>query len=931
MYKKIYYLSLLALVFFCFRASAQSATYSVKGVAVDSTSGTPLVMATVYIKDMQDSLLLGYALTNTKGAFLVKDIPRDSTARFRIFYTGYTHYNRILRHIKTDVVDLGKISLTMNAHELGAVTVTGEKPPIAIKGDTIEFNASSFKTRPNSVLSDLLKKLPGVDVDQNGNVTANGKTVDKIMLDGKAFFGNDPKIAMQNLPSAIVDKVQITDTKTTEEEMTGDPATGNTKTINITLKKGMDHGYFGRAYAGYGTGKYYDASALINYFKGKRRISLLGATNNINQVGFTMNEMTDLIGRDNIQMLSISDNGSFGINGVQFGGGSGLNKTTSAGFNYNDDYGKHFTLNLSYFYGGITSDNNTRTARQNILPDSVFYYNAANVTHSENISHRGTATLKYHDSTLRITYTPSISISNAHGTNSNNASSLGPKEEPVNQSTSLYSNDDETKQFKNNLDLYKTFKKKNQFLFFHFHSDNKETAGNDYNRYLNTFYDGSAPDDSANQYIDNQVTQNNYEAYLSYSQPLTKSLSLRLEYQMQSQYSLTDKTTFDFNPANSKYSEIDSAYSNKFRSNTITQTPEAGFMLRADSGKWTFSAMSQFNFITLNHYSFTYHLPYKKHQFFITPQVYVQHKFANKGSLYLSYGSYVRQPEINQILPVTDNTNPLHEYIGNPDLKPSVNNNLSVGYNHFDFKSGNNIWASLNLGNQRNAIATVTTFDEQLRQLTTYKNVNGNKNVNLYVDLSKTKKEKNYHWQIKLGSSGRLNYNHAFVNDVPYTSKGYNLSVRPSITYGYKELFELTPSFRYNLQYSEYDIAALNNRQNNNYQAKMSVTLYWPSRITWTSDLNYTHNSDVSPGFNKGYWLWNGSVGLDFLKEKRATLQLSVFDLLNQNVDVKRNITDTYIEDTQTIILHRFFMIKLIYNLKKAGEKEKSSTPFFFF
>ena len=289
-----------------YRLKAQSPSYSIKGVLVDSSSGSPLVMATVYVKDLKDSLLLGYALTDPKGAFTVKDIPRDSSVRFRIFYTGYARYARVFKNVKTGEMDLGKITLAMNAHELGTVTITGASPPIAIKGDTIEFNASSFKTRPNSVLSDLLKKLPGVDVDENGQVTANGKKVDKIMMDGKAFFGNDPKIAMQNLPSAIVDKVQITDTKTTEEEMTGDPATGDTKTINITLKKGMDHGYFGRAYAGYGTGKHYDASALVNYFKGKRRISLLGATNNINQVGFTMNEITDLIGNNNIRSLSIN-------------------------------------------------------------------------------------------------------------------------------------------------------------------------------------------------------------------------------------------------------------------------------------------------------------------------------------------------------------------------------------------------------------------------------------------------------------------------------------------------------------------------------------------------------------------------------------------------------------------------------------------------
>jgi hypothetical protein len=248
-------------------------------------------------------------------------------------------------------------------------------------------------------------------------------------------------------------------------------------------------------------------------------------------------------------------------------------------------------------------------------------------------------------------------------------------------------------------------------------------------------------------------------------------------------------------------------------------------------------------------------------------------------------------------------------------------------------KSGNNIWASLSYRTSKNDIINVTTYDDQLRQQTTYTNVNGNNGFRLTLVLSKIKKKENYHWQIKLGTFGRLNNNHAFVNDVPYVSRRYNISLHPDITYGYKELFEITPSYRFNYQYSKYDIKSLNNRENIMQQAGLSGTLYWPKNITWESDLNYTHNSDIAPGFRKGYWLWNASVGLDIFKKKQATIQLSVYDLLNQNISVHRNITDTYIEDRQTIILHRYFMLKLIYNLRKFGEKKKKENngPIFFF
>lgn len=234
-----------------FTAYSQSPNYTIRGFVLDSTDHHPLVSATIYAGRPGDSTIIALGFTDSKGSFTLKNVSRNEDILFRVFYTGYTRYHRLLKDIKSDTLNLGKIFLSMNSNALNEVTVTGERPPIAIKGDTVEFNASSFKTRPNSVLAGLLKKLPGVDVGNDGSITANGQKVDKILVNGKKFFGDDPKIALQNLPAAIVDKVQVTDTKTREEEITGKPAEGNTKTINITLKKGKDHGFFGRAYAGY--------------------------------------------------------------------------------------------------------------------------------------------------------------------------------------------------------------------------------------------------------------------------------------------------------------------------------------------------------------------------------------------------------------------------------------------------------------------------------------------------------------------------------------------------------------------------------------------------------------------------------------------------------------------------------------------------------
>jgi hypothetical protein len=907
--------------------------FTIKGTILDSATHKPLVSATVYVKQPHDSTVLALSFTDAKGAFELKGIPRDKPATMRIFYTGYSRYSRAFSGVTKDVVDLGTIYLSMSANALQGVTITGERPPIAIKGDTIEFNASSFKTRPNSVLAGLLKKLPGVDVDKDGNITAQGEKVDKILVDGKKFFGDDPKIALENLPAAIVDKVQVTDTKTREEEVTGQPASGNTKTINITLKKGKDHGVFGRAYAGYGTGKHYDGSALLNYFEGKRRISVLGATNNINQVGFTVGEIRNLMGGGYTYM---SSNGSFGINGINFGtGGEGVKKTTTAGLNYSDDFGKHFSVNGSYFYENLALDNETKTARQNILPDSVFYYNADNVSHTTNLNHRVTATLSYKDSVWKIYEEPYYGYSTEKGTQSNTAVSSGQKDALINSSNSLYTNEDHTAHFRNNLNVYRTFKKKGEYVRVGLDFDQHEVKGDDYNSYRNIFYNGNSPDDSVDQYINNHSTRTDLYSSAEYSLPVSKKLSVNIGYGLQLQHGVNDKESFDYNGTTGKYSQVDSAYSNQFRSNILTQGPQAGLILRLDSGKWYVGADADLNMISLHHYSYTHHLAFDQSQLFLQPRLYIRRKVGKAGNISLSYFSFVEQPQISQLLPVSDNTNPLYIVRGNPDLKPSVFHGGRVGYSNYDPASGNLISSSIGYEQMKDRIVSVTTYDTDLTQLTSYRNVNGYRNINGNLDLSKTKKKTGYHWQVKLMLYGNAARSPSFINGVPFTANTYNVNTRFAFTYGYKELFEITPSYRFNYQYSKYNLPALDNRQNTMYDAGFSGTLYWPSRFTWQSDWSYSRNSNVSPGFRKGYWLWNASVGLDLFKEKQGTLEFSVYDLLNQNVSVHRDITDTYIEDVQTVVLHRYFMLKFTYNLRKFGEKKKKepkiNAPIFFF
>lgn len=529
----------------------------------------------------------------------------------------------------------------------------------------------------------------------------------------------------------------------------------------------------------------------------------------------------------------------------------------------------------------------------------------------------------FRGSTWDIRYQPDIDISNQMGTNANDATSLGTKGNLINQSNSLYTNDDESRNFANSLNIYHKFKKKDHYLSFNFYTQNQNTNGDDYNSYRNLYYDSSIASDSVNQYINNQVSYNYYSGYIGYTQPLSKIFSADIGYKLQWQSGLNNKRTYDFNDATGKYASLDSVYSNEFKSQIITQTPSIGLTLNGDSGRCTLSVRARFYAIGLHHYSVTRQLAFNQNQFFILPQLNFFRQFKSNARLGILYYNAIQQPDISQLLPVADNTNPLYIIKGNPNLKPSVYNELQFYFNHFDFKSGNAIFLRAGYHFTQNDIVNVTTYNQQLEQTTSYTNVNGDNGFSLNADISKTRKEASSYWQIKLVTNANLNNNHAFVNAVPYLSKSYNVELQPSLTYGYKDLFEFTPSYTLNYQWNKYDIKALNAQQSMVQQAGLSGSLYWPKRFTWTSDWTYTHNSDVAPGFRKGFVLWNGSIGIDLFKKSQATLQLSVYDLLNQNINVQRSISATYTQDTQTIILHRYFMLKFIYNLRRFEEKKK--------
>ena len=358
-----FYFSLIFLFLFSFSYGQNSVV--LKGKVVVAANKSSIESATVYLLKSKDSTLIEYTITDKSGIFELKLKRITEPTVLKISALGFDDYKKTIQSISADM-DFGTIELVESSQLLGEVTIKSEAPPIRIKKDTLEFHASSFKVRPDSNVETLLKQLPGVEVDINGKITVNGKEVNQILVNGKPFFDKDGKVALQSLPSDIIKKVQISDTKSKKEQLAGQTSTSNNASINLTIDKDKNKGFFGKFMGGYGTDKRYESSALINYFKDKRKISVLASSNNINSTGFSMDEIFDNMGGGRNSYYN-SDNGSFGIGNMNFGGGQGITQSNLVGINYADQFKEVLETNASYFYSEANSRNKNKTKTESLL------------------------------------------------------------------------------------------------------------------------------------------------------------------------------------------------------------------------------------------------------------------------------------------------------------------------------------------------------------------------------------------------------------------------------------------------------------------------------------------------------------------------------------------------------------------------------------
>ncbi|MDP2542312.1 TonB-dependent receptor [Tenacibaculum discolor] len=899
---------------------SQSYPFKITGTINSEKDKTAIEAATVHIEKARDSSIVTYTISNDKGKFSLEGKSFSKDVKLFISYVGMDSYSKSIELDKTSNLNLGTIFLKEESNLLSEVVIQS-RAPITVKKDTLEFNVKSFKTKKDANVEDLLKKLPGVEVDEDGKITVNGKEVNKILVNGKPFFGNDPSITTKNLTKDIIEKVQITDTKSKSEAFTGEKGDANNKTINLTIKKENNKGWFGRVSGGAGTDKRFEGAAMVNRFDNNQRFSVLASTNNINSPGFSFGEIQKMFGGGG--NIWIGGNGGFSINGRRFGGGSGIIKSKTAGATYADEFGKGLDVNTNYFYSGSTSNNESKSNREYTLPDRKYFSNSTTTSDDENHNHSFDTDFDIEiDSTFLINIKPTFVFNKREGSSLRQEESLDKDNTLTNSYVSSAYSKSEANNFQNRLDITKKLGAKGSFIKASITNRIDKADTEEINKStIETF--GSDPD------IENRDQKSTIEnnligltTNLTYRFPLiAKKFFLDTKYSYQRDERENKENTFDFNSTTQQYSDFNTGLSSDFTYNDITKTPSLELVYRTK--KWRLNLGTGFVNRTLeNNDKLRPELSLKKEFNNLDLDASFRYRFDSKASIYFDYRLNNNAPNINQIQPFSDVTNPSNIITGNPNLKPTQNHRAFINFNKFNWQARTGFWFYLSGTLYQNQVITNTSIDDDLVRNTTYENTDGG--YDFWGGGSYSKKIKLdsiVSLQLRAGTNVRASKNFNILNDIKEGAKTTSISPVFRATLDWNKIASIEGNYNISFSNTKYDINTVQNQNFTRHSVNIRTKTTVPKKLEWRNDIRYTYNPNVI-GFNKSAWFWNATLAYSILKDQ-GTISLKAYDLLNQNTNAQRRATSNYIEDSESTVLQQYFMLGFSWKFNSLGKKGK--------
>ena len=918
----------IGFVFLSLFSKAQQA--QVTGIIKDTTSGNLVKNAAVLLMTAEDSTLQQFTRTASDGTYKLTDIPAGKYV-FMVMHPSFADYVEDI-DIKAQPIAMPTVSVTPKSKLLEAVIVRAGGA-MRIKGDTTVYTADSFKVSANANVEELLRKMPGIQVDKNGEIKAMGETVEKVLVDGEEFFGDDPGMAVKNLRADAVKEVQVFKKKSDQAEFTGIDDGQSKQTINLKLKADKKNGYFGKIDAAGGLQNdkddRYNSNIMYSTFKGKRKLSAFLLNGNTGQDGLKWEDREKFSSEDlNVEftddggMMMFSNRG--GDDEPNVDTRNGFFKNINAGINYNNTFHEKNKLFLSPKYNSQVYDNNKYNFSRTFVGDSVFNETSNSVTHVNrwNIKTTGSYDMKLDsNNSLKI----SVNASQYHTQSeeqrlSQTTGETGNMKNARERSNSLESE----KQAMNISAIYrKKFKKNRRTLSLN--ADWRMIQSNSDNYVLQDITDFANPaqSETIDQLIGSDKRTNTVSAKLTYTEPLSKKYSLELSHQFSLNKGQNDQRTFNYSAGSDKYDVRVDSLTNDFDQSIWVNQPTIKIAYNTKKVKFNFGVGAAFSQFDLLNNTDNVHLKRNYTNFF--PTAMYNYTYKSNSNLSVSYNGRTQQPSLYQLQPVPNIIDKYNQYIGNPNLKQSFSHSFNVNHNSYNFLK--EIWMYQGLyGNlTNNSITNSRVYDPASGATTSQPiNTNGNFNTGLYGGIG-------FKWKkpaLQLNVNVNANYSRFadFIQNKKSFSRTSSISISPSVgkfkdkKYNFNIFNRVGYNYNKNAQFTSGGNSFMTNTLG------FDGGIYYKKVWQLSSDYEFNYQGKVSADAEPfKFQSWNARLQRTFKKDE-FTAYLLVRDILNQNIGISRNFSGNNYFEQRDQRLQRYWMLGFTWNFKNKAPKAKEET-----
>jgi hypothetical protein len=916
--KPAYSLKIFSIVFFFFLVNiyiGAGQSIIMKGRIMDDASVKSVSNIVAMAVRLSDSVLVKFSRSDSSGFFRIENLPVD-TYQVVFSHPDFGDRTFIIMGNKGDsVVDFKNVSMPIKSLQIAEVTIFGFASPVYFKGDTLIYAADSFKVKPNAVVEDLLKKLPGIRVDKSGKIFAQGEQVDKVLVDGDEFFGKDPTIATKNLPANSVESVQVYDKKS-ESPTEGSKETE--KIMNLKLKDDFKKGYFGKITGAGDFNKFYEEQVLLNRFKGKQKISFfsLGSNTLNSQLSWEDMDAYNLYGEDDFQYSEEDDMGYFFNNNTS----SGIPQTLKNGLYFTDQIFKKTKLAFNY-----TNTNSSVLTKREVSSRYLFTdtsYQTARVSNEKKFSETNAVNISINqeiDSLTTLTLTSNFKYDK--GTRNYNESNrfISSKDE-LKRETKIDNIIDQLKyDIKSKVSLVHDFKKKSRKLAlnysFNINNGNLQGVLNSNSNYFPIILT-----DKVNQEKTSKVGDNEHKAEFAFTEPLNKKIKAELSFDYTENRDFQDKEAFDF--FNGSYVLLNDSLTNKFENDQrINRT---GLKFTYDIKKKTFYFGVRIRHVSSERLNVETQQNISQTVRSILPYVKFRYNFSDNSRVAIGYLTTSKQPELNQLQPLRDNTDPNFVHIGNPDLLPAYNHIISANYNFFKPVSGNSMWSTLKFTNTNNGISNFVSYDSSGRSITQPINVKGNYNGNANINYSFSLFSK----RLEMGPDINSSYSNIsnIINGKTNNTKSlsFNGGLYATI-HADSDAVEINLYGTYGNTFSNSSIGNFNNKTFTTGNYNVSVSYEITKKWTLSSNIDYTYKTQAAGADNVSVYIWGAEIKKKFFMKENLILSIAGYDLLNQNINAEQNINDNVISYTKSNTVGRYILLKAVYkfNSNKTPNDEE--------